>query len=224
MSESLAASDETRARDALTRAGLALYRAGLNQEAEGNLSLRLGEGLLITPSGLPWERLTPQRLVLLDRDNHARGGRPSSEWPLHRAILDARPEVHAVVHTHSMFATTLACLRRDLPPFHYMIAQAGGPDIRCSRYATFGSQDLAEAAVDALQDRKVCLLASHGMVTVGKTLEEAVSLSLTVEKLCEQYWRACQLGEPVLLSDAEMDEVMAQFADYGPQYDEKDQT
>lgn len=215
---------ETREREALTRAALTLYRAGLNQEAEGNLSLRLGDGLLITPSGLPWEQLTPQRLVHLDRENRAAGGHPSSEWPLHRAILEARPEVHAVVHTHSMFATTLACLRRDLPPFHYMLAQAGGPDIRCSRYATFGTDALAQAAVEALKDRRACLLASHGMVTVGKTLEEAVSLALTVEKLCEQYWRACQLGEPVLLSAAEMDEVMAQFADYGPRHGQDDPT
>jgi L-fuculose-phosphate aldolase len=209
--------EETRTRDALARAGLRLYRAGLNQEAEGNLSLRLGEGLLITPSGVPWEQITPGQLVYINAEGLAATGRASSEWPLHRAILEARPQVNAVVHTHSTFATTLACLRRDLPAFHYMIALAGGPDIRCSRYETFGTEALAQAAVQALAGRKACLLASHGLVTVGRDLEEAVSLALTVEKLCEQYWRACQLGEPVLLSDDEMAEVMERFADYGPQ-------
>ncbi|MFN2348531.1 MAG: class II aldolase/adducin family protein [Thioalkalivibrio sp.] len=216
--------EETRARDALARAGLRLYTAGLNQEAEGNLSLRLSEGLLITPSGVPWEDITPGNMVHVNPLGIAGAGRASSELPLHHAILDGRPDVNAVVHTHSTFATTLACLRRDLPPFHYMIALAGGPDIRCGRYETFGTEALAQAAVEALAGRKACLLASHGLVTVGSNLEEAVSLALGVEKLCEQYWRACQLGEPVLLTDDEMAEVMERFADYGPQHGVKDKT
>ena len=203
------------AREALASAGQHLYRAGLNQGAEGNLSVRTGNGFLITPSGIPWEIMTSGQMVLMSERNEAGGGKASSEWPLHRAILDARPEIQAVVHTHSSFATTLACLRRGLPPFHYMIAMAGGPDIRCSRYATFGTPALAEAAVEALEGRRACLLANHGMIAVGETLDAAVTLALAVEKLCEQYWRACQLGEPVLLTVEEMAEVMAKFADYG---------
>ena len=202
-------------RDALARAASDLYRAGLNQGTEGNLSMRTGEGMLITPSGLPWEEIGAGHMVGVDSHGNAGGGRPSSEWPLHRAILDARPEIDAVVHTHSSFATTLACLRRGLPPFHYMIAMAGGPDIRCSRYATFGTTALAEAAVEALDGRRACLLANHGMVALGETLDQAVMLALTVEKLCEQYWRACQLGDPVLLTKEEMAEVMERIADYG---------
>ncbi|OOG27123.1 class II aldolase [Thioalkalivibrio denitrificans] len=207
--------DTDTAREALARAGQRLYRAGLNQGAEGNLSLRAGNGFVITPSGIPWETLTSGQMVVMNARNEAAGGKPSSEWLLHRAILDARPEIQAVVHTHSSFATTLACLRRDLPPFHYMIAMAGGPDIRCSRYATFGTPALAEAAVEALEGRRACLLANHGMIAAGESLDAAVTLALAVEKLCEQYWRACQLGEPILLTDEEMAEVMAKFADYG---------
>lgn len=205
--------------NALQAAALRLWQSGLNQGAEGNVSIRTPKGMLITPSGLPWESVRADHMVLVTANgSHSGAVRPSSEWPLHRAILDARGEINAVVHTHSSFATTLACLRRDLPPFHYMIAMAGGPDVRCSRYAIFGSEMLADAAVEALQDRKACLLASHGLVTVGNDLNEAVSLALTVEKLCEQYWRACQMGEPVLLSDVEMDEVLGKFAGYGPRY------
>jgi L-fuculose-phosphate aldolase len=203
------------ARESLARAGHLLYRAGLNQGAEGNLSIRTDSGLLITPSGIPWETMQSAHMVHINERGDVHGGKPSSEWPLHRAVLDARPEIRAVVHTHSSFATTLACLRRGLPPFHYMIALAGGPDVRCSRYATFGTPALAAAAVEALEGRRACLLASHGMVAIGETLDAAVTLALTVEKLCEQYWRACQLGEPVLLTEEEMNEVMAKFADYG---------
>jgi L-fuculose-phosphate aldolase len=201
--------------EALARAALVLYRAGLNQGSEGNVGLRTTDGVLITPSGLHWEDVGPEDMVHVDANGVATGGKPSSEWPLHRAILDARPEINAVVHTHSSFATTIACLRRDIPPFHYMIAMAGGNDIRCSRYATFGTQALARATVEALEGRRACLLANHGMIAVGTSLDQAVALALAVEKLCEQYWRACQLGDPVLLTEEEMAEVMERFADYG---------
>ncbi|MEW5770602.1 MAG: class II aldolase/adducin family protein [Pseudomonadota bacterium] len=143
------------------------------------------------------------------------GPRPSSEWRFHRDIYAAFPQARAVVHAHSPFAVALACLRRDLPPFHYMVAMAGGSDIRCAAYATFGTQALSDAVVTALQDRRACLMANHGLVAWGASLDAALALAVEVEALCGQYLRACQVGEPVLLSAAEMAEVLERFKDYG---------
>ena len=140
---------------------------------------------------------------------------PSSEWRFHRDIYRARPGVHAIVHTHSPFATTLACLDRAIPPFHYTVAAAGGRDIRCAPYATFGTQQLSDRVTAALEDRTACLLAHHGMIAVGDSLDAALALAIDVETLAEMYWRALQIGEPAQLSDAEMDVVIAKFATYG---------
>ena len=142
-------------------------------------------------------------------------GKPSSEWRFHRDIYQARPEIQAIVHTHSMFATSLSCLRQNIPPFHYMIAVAGGKDILCAKYALFGTQALSDAAIVALENRKACLLANHGMIALGKTLDQALSVAVEVETLCEQYWRALQVGQPYILSDQEMADVFEQFKDYG---------
>jgi len=192
-----------------------LAELGLNRGTSGNVSVRDGDGFLVTPSGMAVEAMTPQDMVRMDFAGQAYGTRaPSSEWRFHRDILRARPEVGAVIHTHAMFATTLACLRRDVPAFHYMIAVAGGDSIRCAPYALFGSQALSDAALEALQGRRACLLANHGMIALGRDLEGALALALEVETLCEQYWRALQLGEPVLLGEAEMAEVMVQFRGY----------
>ncbi len=193
-----------------------LSETGLNRGTSGNASVRVNDGFLVTPSGMSVETMTPHDMVQMDFDGRAHGqGKPSSEWRFHRDILAARPEVGAVIHTHSMFATTLACLRRDIPPFHYMIALAGGSDIRCAPYALFGSQALSDAAVAALQGRKACLLANHGMIALGRDLDEAFTVAHEVETLCEQYWRALQVGKPHLLSTAEMAQVMEQFKGYG---------
>ena len=197
-----------------------LCELGLNQGTSGNVSMRDADGLLITPSGMDVEEMTPHDMVWMDFDgepaNKKNGERqPSSEWRFHRDILQARPEVGAVIHAHSMFATTLACLRKDIPPFHYMIAVAGGNSIRCAPYALFGSQALSDMALQALQGRKACLLANHGMIVVGSDLENALALAAEVETLCEQYWRALQVGEPYLLTGQEMAEVMEQFKGYG---------
>ena len=146
----------------------------------------------------------------------ARGTRvPSSEWRIHRDIYRARPDTAAIVHTHAPFATSLACLNRGIPAFHYMVAVAGGKDIRCAPYATFGTQALSDHAVAALDGRKACLLANHGMIAIGAALPAALALAVEVETLAEMYWRALQLGEPVVLSDAEMDLVIAKFRTYG---------
>lgn len=193
-----------------------MAQAGLNKGTSGNASLRLADGLLITPSGIPAEQLTAQSMVFMDWQGVAEAGKkPSSEWRFHRDILQARPDMHAVVHCHSMFATTIACMGRDVPPFHYMIATAGGDNIRCAPYALFGTQALSEVAVTALQDRFACLLAHHGMIALGRNLAQALAIAVEVENFCEQYWRLLQFGEPTLLTAAQMREVQAQFRGYG---------
>lgn len=193
-----------------------LCELGLNRGTSGNASVRDGAGFLVTPTGMTVEEMTPRDMVWMSIDGKVQGERqPSSEWRFHRDILQARPEVGAVIHTHAMFATTLACLHREIPPFHYMIAVAGGDTIRCAPYALFGSQALSDAALSALQGRKACLLANHGMIAVGRDLDQALSVAAEVETLCEQYWRALLAGEPKLLSAEQMTEVMEQFKGYG---------
>lgn len=194
-----------------------LVASGLNKGTSGNASMRDQTGFLITPSGLNVETMDANSMVYMDLDGHAEPNKkPSSEWRFHRDIYVARPEVNAIIHTHSMFATTIACMRKDIPPFHYMIAVAGGADIRCAPYALFGTQALSDHALSALENRKACLLAHHGMIAVGRDLEDAFAVTVEVENLAEQYWRLLQLGdEPILLSDDEMEAVFAQFKGYG---------
>jgi L-fuculose-phosphate aldolase len=188
---------------------------GLNKGTSGNASVRTDKGFLVTPSGMNVDKMSAASMVEVDMTGKTiSAGKPSSDWRFHRDIYQAKPEVHGIVHTHSMFATSLSCLRQDIPPFHYMIAVAGGKDIRCAEYALFGTQALSDAAIVALQDRKACLLANHGMIALGKTLDQAVSVATEVETLCEQYWRALQVGQPQILSDQEMADVFEQFKDY----------
>ena len=196
--------------------------ANLNRGSAGNLSVRTREnglgGYLITPSGMDYEVLVPEDIVFMRLDGTPDGRRkPSSEWRFHHDIYAARPDAGAILHAHSPFATSLACLRRDIPPFHYMIARFGGNTIRCADYATFGSQALSDNALVALRDRCACLLANHGLLVFGKTLAQLFALAVEFEALCEQYWRACQLGQPVLLDPDEMATVQAKFASYGQQ-------
>jgi L-fuculose-phosphate aldolase len=191
---------------------------GLNQGTSGNVSVRSREGFLITPSGQNMAALTAADMVAMNMAGDVAGvGRPSSEWRFHRDIYVSFPEAEAVVHAHSPFAVALACLRRALPPFHYMVAMAGGVDIRCADYATFGTQALSDAVIAALQDRHACLMANHGLVAWGGSLSAALALANEVEALCGQYLRACQVGEPVLLSATEMQEVLEKFKDYRSQ-------
>jgi L-fuculose-phosphate aldolase len=196
----------------------ALAASGLNRGTSGNASVRLGwetPDFLVTPSGRPAESLQPEDLVLIHDGRRADGGlEPSSEWRLHHDIYAAFPEAGAVLHAHSPFATALACQRIGVPPFHYLLALFGGTDVRCAEYATFGTQELSDAAVAALQGRRACLLANHGLVVHGRDLPHALTLTIQLETLCEQYWRSCQLGAPVLLTDAEMAAAAEQFARY----------
>ncbi len=207
---------EAELRRSLIDTALAMQKEGLNRGTSGNLSVRHGSGFLVTPSGMPATEQSPDDIVLMDMDGKSQGRRkPSSEWRFHRDILAARPELNAVLHAHSTFSTTLACLGRDIPPFHYMIAAAGGKTIRCAPYATFGTQELSDHALAAIQGRKACLLANHGMLVAETSLGRALALAVEVETLCEQYCRALQIGTPNLLSDAEMDVVLEKFKSYG---------
>lgn len=208
MSESL--------RAALVEAARRLSALGLNPGRSGNVSARLDDGFLVTPSALAYEDLESADIVRVAADGSAHGAhRPSSEWRLHRAIYRTRPEAGAVVHTHSPFATTLACLRRGIPAFHYEVAFAGGDDIRCAGYATFGTQELSERAVEALADRRACLLANHGTVAFGENVREALELAEKVEALARIYWQALQTGEPAILDGVEMARVVEKFSSYG---------
>ena len=196
----------------------AMNAAGINQGSAGNVSARFAEGFLITPSGIPYERLGANDIVLLDLDGKTRDARrPSSEWRMHRDIYARRPEAGAGLHAHSTFATALACLRLDIPAFHYMVAVAGGRDIRCADYALFGTQELSDAMLAALDGRRACLLGTHGMICFDADLERVLKLGIEVETLAKQYWHARQAGDPVILSDAQMDAVLEKFAGYGQQ-------
>ena len=190
---------------------------GLNVNKSGNVSARCvragTEGLMITPTAIAYRDLTEQDLVFVRlQDGRCSGTRaPSSEWRIHLDILRARPEFGAIVHTHSPAATALSCHGLGLPPFHYMIAVCGGPDVRCSAYATFGTQELSDYALAALSDRKACLLRNHGCVGCGTDLDDALAVAQEVEHLAHTYLLARQLGEPVRLSDAQMAGVIEKF-------------
>jgi L-fuculose-phosphate aldolase len=203
-------------RQSLLDATLELLRLGLNVNASGNVSVRTESGFCITPSGVGPDRLRPEDMVDMSLDGQPQGpGKPSSEWRFHRDLYAARADIGAVVHAHSPYATSMACLRKEIPPFHYMIAMAGGNTIRCARYHLFGTQALTDAVLEAMQERKACLLANHGMIACGGTMQAAMALAIEVESLCAQYWRALQVGTPALLTDAEMADVHRQFAGYG---------
>jgi L-fuculose-phosphate aldolase len=196
---------------------LALDAAGMVPNKSGNVSARSADGYLITPAGTAYRDLQAADLVALTLKDAlpATGSRPSSEWRMHAAIYRARPDVQAIVHTHSPHATALACAGRGIPPFHYMIALAGG-HIRCMPYATFGTAELAQSAVDGLAGRRACLLANHGVMAVGTTLARAHAVAVEVENLAREY--LLQLGaglEPRLLDDAEIERVISRFTGYG---------
>jgi L-fuculose-phosphate aldolase len=192
--------------------------AGLTCGTSGNFSARGGSGVLITPSGIEWETMSPSDIVELDLSGAVTGPRtkrlPSSEWRIHLDLYRTRPEVGAVAHLHPPWATTIACLRKDLPAVHYMIAVAGGATVRCAAYATFGSAELSAAVLAALEDRTACLLANHGLVAVGTDLAAAMWVAGEVEGVAELYWRSLCAGTPVILDEAEMARVRDRFKDY----------
>lgn len=211
-------------REAVVATARAMNAQGINRGRSGNVSVRCRsehfDGFLITPTGMPYEAVNADDIVAVRHDGAIRDSTariPSSEWRFHRDIYAARSEAGAIVHTHSTFATTLACLTRSIPAFHYMVAIAGGEDIRCAPYAQFGTPELGDTAVAALHQRKACLLAHHGMIAVGESTAAALALAIEVEALAEMYWRVLQIGEPVLLSSEEMRAVVRKFETYGQQ-------
>lgn len=214
---SRASAEERAARVAVVETAKAMSRRGLSPGRSGNVSCRTTDGMLITPSGLPYDELEPDDVVRVAADGSVASGRrrPSSEWQLHRAIYAARPDRAAIVHTHSLHAAVLACAGRPIPAFHYMVAVAGGPDIPCVPYATFGTEDLARNVAAGLRDRDACLMAHHGQVAIAQDLEAALELAAEVEVLAEQYFKVLLLGTPALLDDDEMARVARRFAGYG---------
>ena len=224
MTATKTAKDKRALRQSVVEACRWMNASGLNQGTSGNISVRCGEDMLITPSGVPYDRMKAQDLAAMPLEGNDGGNdgaykgklRPSSEWRFHFDIMKAKPEVGAVVHTHSMYATTLAILGRAIPACHYMIAAAGGPDIRCAPYATFGTQALSDHALAALEGRACCLLANHGMIATGPTLERAMWLAVELETIAKQYYLALAVGQPNVLPDDEIARVIEKFKSYGP--------
>lgn len=203
-------------REEIVAYGLQLTPSGLSQGTSGNLSARHGEGFLITPSGTPYAQVTPESVVEVAMDGrHAPGLRPSSEWRFHRDIYAARPDARAVVHAHPPYSTALAMCRMAIPAVHYMIAVGGGDSIPCADYHTYGTQALSDAVVQTLEGRLACLLANHGMIALGATLEEAMWRAVEVETLARQYALALQVGQPARLNDAQVAQALEKFSGYG---------
>jgi L-fuculose-phosphate aldolase len=208
--------NENELRTELVSVAKKLDAQGFSHGTSGNLSVRYGEGLLITPSGFGAEGLTEDDIVFVHLSGVSHGRwPPSSEWLFHRDIYVQRAEFGAIIHTHSTAATALACLRRDMPPFHYMLAQLGGDSLRCASYATFGTQALSDAALIALHERRACLLANHGMIAAGENLDAALKYAVEVENLSELYLRTLAVGEPVLLTPDEFQDAQKRFTSYG---------
>lgn len=210
--------DKDLRRDIIATA-LATSQSGLSPVRSGNVSARFGEGMLITPTGLAYEDIGPKDIVFVGADGAVaeKQRQPSSEWQFHLAAYRARPDMSAVVHTHSLHAVVLSCAEKPIPAFHYMVAVAGGDDIPLVPYATFGSAELARHVAEGLAHRKACLMAHHGLIAMGETLEKALKLAHEVEVLAEQYFKLLALGAPKLLSDDEMKEAIERFKTYGQQ-------
>lgn len=207
-------------RQSIIDACLEMNASGLNQGTSGNISIRLGDRMLITPSSIPYARMVPGMIASLDLSGEMTGDfegpdKPSSEWRFHWQILKHRPEFNAIVHAHPPYCTTLAILRKPIPACHYMVAAFGGNDVRCAGYSTFGTRELADLALDAMADRSACLLANHGMITAGDSLEKAMWRAVELETLARQYCQSLQVGEPVILGDDEIDETLRRFEGYG---------
>ena len=209
----------TELRNQIITIARATQKYGLNYGSEGNVSYRTEAGFLITPTGIAYDYMNPEDIVEVYLDQTIPPGQklPSSEWHFHCDIYNAREDAQAVVHTHSTYATALACVGKDIPAFHYRVALVGGDSVRCSEYETFGTKELSKKVLLALEYRKACLIANHGLVAVGKNLDDAFNIAIIVENLAEQYCKACQMGNPILLDDQEMKKLFEKFENYGQQ-------
>ncbi len=210
-------SGDKAARKGIIETALAMNRSGLSPGRSGNVSARHDDGMLITPTGMAYQQIEPDDIVLVAADGSVPGKQriPSSEWRFHLAAYAARPDMHALVHTHSLHATVLACAHKPIPAFHYMVAVAGGKDIPLVPYATFGTEELSSHVARGLKERNAILMANHGQIALGETLPAALELAHEVEVLAEQYYKVLTLGAPHILSDAEMELMCAKFASYG---------
>lgn len=208
---------ETLARQEVLETALAMSRQGLSPGRSGNVSRRFHDGMLITPSGVAYEKIKPSDIVFVAANGSVPEGqlRPSSEWLFHLAAYRARADRGAVVHTHSMHATVLACAGKPIPAFHYMVAIAGGKDIPIVPYATFGTEKLARYVAKGLKKRDACLMTNHGQIALGNTCTKALELASELEILAEQYFKVLCLGKPIILDDAEMSTVLTRFKSYG---------
>lgn len=207
-------------REQLIETAIAMNASGLNKGTSGNLSLRHDGGMLITPSGMDYDRLRADDIVWTDFTGHGKGKRkPSSEWHFHAAIYQHHPEANAVLHAHPVNCTALACLERGIPAFHYMVAMAGGKDIRCAAYATFGSRELSEKVIEALDGRKACLMSHHGLTCFESDLSRVLALAAEVEHLAAVYCRVLAIGDAEILDDDEMARVLEKFKSYRVQDD-----
>ena len=216
---------ETSLRQSIIDGCLAMDRAGMNQGTSGNISVRHKKHMLITPSATPYEKMKPSMLASMpiegEYGSYDGPLKPSSEWRFHLDIMRARSDVNAIVHLHSNYCTTLAVARKSIPACHYMIAAFGKYNVRCSGYARFGTKELSDYALEALEDRTACLLANHGMIAVGENLEKALWRAVELETIAKQYYLSLAIGGPVLLSDQQIDEALDGFSTYGLQ-DEED--
>lgn len=202
----------------LIETALEMNRCGINQGTSGNLSARVDEGMLVTPSGMAYSSLEPADIVFVDGKAAPQGRRlPSSEWRIHHDIYAARPDAGAILHAHPTSCTALACMHKPIPAFHYMVAVAGGHDIACAPYATFGTQQLSNHVLKALEGRKACLMANHGLVCLADDLDKALALAIEVEQLARTYLQCLAVGEPIILDDQEMERVLVKFKTYGVQ-------
>lgn len=191
----------------------------LNLASEGNISVRTEQGFFISPSALSPNKIKAKDIVFIDQKGNINGSlKPSSEWKMHLLIYKKKQDINAIVHSHSVWASALSCIRERIPAFHYMVAEFGGDDILCAKYALFGSNKIAENVLDALKNRKGCLMENHGQITIGKTFEEAISLCESLEKISKQYSICKILGDCKLLKNHEMNEVISLFSNYKSKY------
>lgn len=210
-------SEETDLREAIVETMRQLDLRGLNRGTSGNVSARWGDGMLVTPSGVTPDRLTPQSIVAVATDGSIAPGapRPSSEWRMHMGVYTRRADAQAIVHCHARHATILACAGREIPAVHYMVAVGGGASIPLAPYATFGSDALAASVVDTLEGRRACLMANHGLITLGPDLRHALAITEEIEEQAAVYWGTLAIGGPTLLDDAEMQRILVAFGGYG---------
>lgn len=210
------AKNERALRQSIIDACISMNSNGLNQGTSGNISVRYQDGILITPTSLPYDEMSAEDIVWMGFDGVIEGDRvPSTEWRFHIDIMRQKKDVNAIVHAHPTACTTLSIMNRDIPPIHYMVAVAGGHDIRCAEYATFGVKALSNNALKALEGRKACLLAHHGMIATAQSLDKAMWLAIEVEALAKQYLGCLPMGEPPLLSKEEIQNVINRMTNYG---------